>query len=490
MSSPDAPDPVLVVGRYRLLGVLPRQGPLVVCPAVQSDSGLGCLVKLLLPGTVRRSVLRGFLRRSADLAALAHPALPAVLDRGPLPSGGAFLALELVRGETADTWMRRVGNLAGQPAAAAALVGIVADACHHLERSRLIHGDLRPEALVLVRHPTDPRRFSVKLLGSEDALLREAPRDARPAHRAPELSSADRAPDSRSDIYSLGCVLCEMLTGRPPFLAVGEGQPTSHRPDPPLASVAPGVPEELRRLVGRMIARSPGTRYQTMEEVVTALELILGRRRSRFVDLLRLPEACPIGEGSELKHSGLLDLGRLSAAVDGPRPERLIDRALAALQPLRTAIRAGLEARAGKTTPAVVEPRVEEPLTILVAEDDDDTRAEIVELLEADGYRVRAARHGLEAREYLRSGRPAECMVMDLWMPEMDGWALAAEMKEGRVPKVPTIVITAAEPQLGYPCSVVVRKPFDSLVLLDLVRTMAASRRPDALTPSPSASGS
>jgi CheY-like chemotaxis protein len=69
-------------------------------------------------------------------------------------------------------------------------------------------------------------------------------------------------------------------------------------------------------------------------------------------------------------------------------------------------------------------------------------------------------------------------MVMDLWMPEMDGWTLTAEMNQGRLPAIPTIVITAAEPQLGYPSPIVIRKPFDSRQLLGLVRTMSAPAPP------------
>lgn len=111
--------------------------------------------------------------------------------------------------------------------------------------------------------------------------------------------------------------------------------------------------------------------------------------------------------------------------------------------------------------------------TVLVVDDDEDTRVSIAELLEDHGYRVVAARHGREAAEFLRDGPRPDCMVLDLWMPEMDGWTLAAEMKRGRLPQVPTVVVTAAEPHWGYPGPVVVRKPLDALRLLTLIRAMA-----------------
>jgi PleD family two-component response regulator len=120
------------------------------------------------------------------------------------------------------------------------------------------------------------------------------------------------------------------------------------------------------------------------------------------------------------------------------------------------------DATAGRGTPA----------TILVVEDDDDTRASVAELLEGEGYQVVAARHGREAQTFLRHGPRPDCMVLDLWMPEMDGWTLTAEMKRGRLPLVPTIIVTAAEPHWGYPGPIVIRKPLDSDRLLTLVRAM------------------
>src|SRR5205823_5852676 len=106
MNGPVGPDLSPVLGRCRLVGVIRREGSAVVCRAVHGDRGATCLVTILLPGA-RRSVLRGFLQRAAALAGTAHPALPAILDRGPLPSGAAFLAMERVRGETAEGWLRR-----------------------------------------------------------------------------------------------------------------------------------------------------------------------------------------------------------------------------------------------------------------------------------------------------------------------------------------------------------------------------------------------
>jgi DNA-binding response OmpR family regulator len=115
--------------------------------------------------------------------------------------------------------------------------------------------------------------------------------------------------------------------------------------------------------------------------------------------------------------------------------------------------------------------------TVLLVEDDDDTRSTLAELLEEKGYRVVPVRNGREAQSYLATQPRPSCVVMDLWMPVMDGWALAAEMRSGRLPGVPTMVITAAESYWGYPISprYVLRKPLDSGKFLTMVDALVAA---------------
>ena len=115
--------------------------------------------------------------------------------------------------------------------------------------------------------------------------------------------------------------------------------------------------------------------------------------------------------------------------------------------------------------------RPDQAPTVLVVEDDDDTRDSIRELLEERGYQVVAASNGRDAHTYLRQSTPPACVLLDLWMPVMDGWALAAEMTRGHLPRVPLVVITAAEPHWGYPAphSRVVRKPLNPARILAVV---------------------
>jgi two-component system, chemotaxis family, chemotaxis protein CheY len=115
------------------------------------------------------------------------------------------------------------------------------------------------------------------------------------------------------------------------------------------------------------------------------------------------------------------------------------------------------------------------PATILVTDDDADIRGAVAELLEDEGYQVVQASDGQAAQAYLSDHPSPACILLDLWMPGMDGWTFAAKLKEGKSSNIPVIVITAAEPHWGYPAPslYVLRKPLDPNRLTALVHALA-----------------
>jgi CheY-like chemotaxis protein len=130
--------------------------------------------------------------------------------------------------------------------------------------------------------------------------------------------------------------------------------------------------------------------------------------------------------------------------------------------------------------PARPLPDSDAPATILVIEDDADTQASVVELLEDHGYRVIRANNGEEAEALLRKGRRPDCIVLDLWMPVMNGWSFTAQLPQFGGPPIPIVVMTAAEPHWGYPVPVaqVMRKPLRPEALLALIRKVAPATTP------------
>jgi CheY-like chemotaxis protein len=116
--------------------------------------------------------------------------------------------------------------------------------------------------------------------------------------------------------------------------------------------------------------------------------------------------------------------------------------------------------------------------TILVVEDDDDVRDTLTELLRAHGYLTAESKDGREAETYLRENPAPACVLLDLMMPRLDGWAVAAQMRQGHLPQVPVIVMTAAGDRWGYPAPPerLLKKPIDAEKLLAMLRSIVGLR--------------
>jgi CheY-like chemotaxis protein len=123
--------------------------------------------------------------------------------------------------------------------------------------------------------------------------------------------------------------------------------------------------------------------------------------------------------------------------------------------------------------------------TVLVIEDDDDTRTAVSELLEDNGYQVTRARNGEEAEKLLRTGGLPDCIVLDLWMPIMNGWSFVSRLRQLGTRAIPILVLTAAEPYWGYPVPAahVLRKPTHPGSLLALIRKFLAPADRQATSP-------
>jgi serine/threonine-protein kinase len=301
------------VGPYRLLRPLGKGGMAEVFLAVHRHLGHVRALKVLWPdeSPARVALSQRLLTEARATSRLHHPAIVEVFDCDTLPGGGAFIAMEYLQGEPAGSWLGRTGPLAAHPLLAAALIGVVADALGHAHGQGIVHRDLKPDNLVLMPADGGRLRFSVKVLDFGIAkMLNEQPlvvtRVDRalgtPYYMAPEQWIGGAVIDARTDIYSLGCVFFEVLTGRPPFDAEDSlAMMHAHLElaPPAMRTLAPAVPEALEALVDRMLAKAPEDRPQTMLEVVSALEAYLGRGRLVFDELLRAPPDQPVAVGAE-----------------------------------------------------------------------------------------------------------------------------------------------------------------------------------------------
>jgi CheY-like chemotaxis protein len=119
--------------------------------------------------------------------------------------------------------------------------------------------------------------------------------------------------------------------------------------------------------------------------------------------------------------------------------------------------------------------KAQKPRRILVVEDDEDLRVEIVDLLERHGFEVTEASTGYGALAAMRAGRvPPSVVVLDLWMPEMDGWQLRRNMQLYGLESIPIVVMTAARSQQPESLEVaaVLEKPFAMPRLLEAIERL------------------
>jgi serine/threonine-protein kinase len=240
--------------RYRILRMLGAGGTGVVYQA--EDQLMDRLVALKVLGRELAGdpvAVERLGREVRAAARLAHPNVVAVHEAdlaGDLP----FVVMEYVEGISLASVAERHGPL--PVAHACAYARQAARGLQHAHERGLVHRDIRPQNLLLTRPGL------AKVLGFGLGWLAR-PAAGAPDYRAPEQAGDASGADVRSDLYSLGCTLFFLLTGRPP-------SPAGHPPQP-VNVLRPDAPADLAAVVGRMTARDPARRYRTAAEVVAAL---------------------------------------------------------------------------------------------------------------------------------------------------------------------------------------------------------------------------
>ena len=262
--------------RYRLDHLIGRGGMAAVWSATDTVLGRPVAVKRLHSGLISDAEHAERFRREAMLVArLSHPNLVHLLDRGEDPEG-PYLVMELIDGENLKTLIRREGAL--DPDEAARVCAQVGRALAYAHAQGVVHRDIKAQNVLITRHG------EVKLADFGIARLMEADGQHGLTRTDMLMGSADylspeqadgRPVDARTDVYSLGILLYECLTGGLPFrgegfVAVAMKQCSEPMPDPRVA--APGVPDWLASCALRAGAKDPVERFPTAAEMVSALE--------------------------------------------------------------------------------------------------------------------------------------------------------------------------------------------------------------------------
>jgi hypothetical protein len=267
------------VGRYRILEPLGSGGMGDVWRALRIDDGAIVALKTIraerLPDAESR---RRFAREAAVLERLEHPSIARVLEAGiePVP----FIAMELLGGETLDARLER-GRMSVRDALAC--TASVAEALAFAHAAGVVHRDVKPSNIHLDGERVVLSDFGIAFLPGETRVTRTGALIGTAAYIAPELVR-EQEPVPASDIYSLGVVLFEMLTGELPFRAEGATLLAAARlMYPPLApgELRPGLPKEVEALVLACLAMKPEHRPSAAELAGLARGARAPKRRRR-----------------------------------------------------------------------------------------------------------------------------------------------------------------------------------------------------------------
>lgn len=275
------------LGRYTLLRLIGRGGMGVVYEAEQEAPHRRVALKLVLSGTGRRQLARRLAREAEALGRLQHPAIARIYDAGEIEDGEIrtpFFAMELVAGEPITRHVR--SHSVSRRGIIDLLVGVARGVQHAHERG-VIHRDLKP-ANILVDGAGQPRILDFGIARITDADVRATTLQTSVgqivgtvAYMSPEQASGDPgAIDERSDVYSLGVVAYELLTGRLPVpvdnmliheavRAIREDEPTA------MTTITRGIPTDLRTIVGKALEKDKSRRYASAGAFAGDLERFL-----------------------------------------------------------------------------------------------------------------------------------------------------------------------------------------------------------------------
>ncbi len=267
---------VVLAGKYKLGEPIGAGTFGAVYRAVHVDLDHEVAVKILQPSvTANDETLKRFRQEGVAACKVRHPNAVAVSDFGVSDTGVAYLVMELLEGSGLENEIREQGRLS--PRRCLEIIEPVCDVLAEAHAAGLIHRDIKPENIFLHRTPHGEQvkvlDFGIaKLVGeavTEENLTAEGWVLGTPAYMAPErISSTDL--NDRADVYSLGVMLFEMLTGSRPFTAVNR-DPMSmimmhlNSPTPTLRSFAPDLPEILEEVVTGAMVKDPAVRPSARE---------------------------------------------------------------------------------------------------------------------------------------------------------------------------------------------------------------------------------
>lgn len=280
--------PGAVVGYYRVEELCGRGGFATVYRVRHDVLGRTAALKLLHPGLATSpSMLARFEREARTVARLGHPNTVEIYDFGKLPNGRPYFVMEWLEGHTLDDEIRARGNLS--PSEALEIIEEVASTLDEAHGAGIVHRDLTPGNVFVT--PTAHGGRTIKLIDFglaklvEPTAARLTPTDVRmgtPTFMAPE-QLLGKPVGAYTDVYALGVMLYDMLTGQVPFDATASADVENMHlvaPVPPVGALAPEA-TACDAVIQRCMAKDPEARYASALEVVEALRRVVAPAAQR-----------------------------------------------------------------------------------------------------------------------------------------------------------------------------------------------------------------
>jgi len=296
-------------GRYAIERELGRGGMATVYLAQDVKHGRPVAIKVLAPELAAAVGRERFLREIATAARLNHPHIMPLHDSGEA-NGFLYFVMPYVEGESLRDRLVREKQLPIDDAIT--IVRQVASALSYAHSRDVVHRDVKPDNVLLSEGGAIVADFGIAaaVLAAGGKLTQTGVILGTPAYMSPEQGAGERGLDGRSDIYSLGCVLYEMLTGEPPFTGPTAQAIIAKRftdPVPSARRLRETVSPALDRAVTKSLARAPADRFATPHDFAKALitteDLIEEMAAPRVVETPRREDAREAGRDAFARHA-------------------------------------------------------------------------------------------------------------------------------------------------------------------------------------------
>jgi len=276
-------------GRYRIVRRIGLGGTGVVFEAACVRDASTVAIKTLRPCFLDHPDLGRRLRREAEVARrVRHPGIIPIFDEGTLKDGSPFVVMPLMHGESLARLLLRVNDLPSDEVCA--LASRVAAILHSAHCAGYVHRDVKPEHVLLDRSATGD--LTVHLLDFGVCSSQHAPPEEKrresgkvfgtPSYVSPEQAAGDPGVDGRADLFSLGIVMFEALSGRVPFTGSSVSKlllRIIREQAPEVRELVPHVPRCVDALVSRLMARQPDDRLPSARALARALAPLVGDRK-------------------------------------------------------------------------------------------------------------------------------------------------------------------------------------------------------------------